>query len=179
MSAQEQRTMTRSSLLCLLPFALGILLWGVLPDELLLAFGPIQLLRLPKHVAVVLIPLAVAALQMLVVWMLARRSRRNIFGSARMSPWLWVVPITCALTGMIILGGTALSLLSVPRLLCLVGAGAAFGLSYLVPTLSYGFACAALPGMARSLCAWRRSSRTLTSVMLALTVAFSLLFLLL
>ena len=92
MSAQEQRALTQSSLLCLVPFALGLLLWGLLPEELVFGFGPFALLRLPKVVAVILVPLVLAALHVIVTLAHSRRTKGYIFGPARMSPWLWAVP---------------------------------------------------------------------------------------
>ena len=177
MSAQEQRALTQSSLLCLVPFALGLLLWGFLPEELVFGLGPFVLLRLPKAVAVILVPLLLAVLHVIVARVHSRRARGYIFGSARMSPWLWVVSVACAFLGVVSMGASVAPMLSAPRLFCLMGAGVALGLSYAVPSMSYGFACAVLPSFARSLCEWRRSSRTLTSLSMACAVVCALLFL--
>jgi hypothetical protein len=177
MSAQEQRALTQSSLLCLVPFALGLLLWGLLPEELVFGFGPFVLLRLPKVVAVILVPLVLAALHVIVTLAHPRRTKGYIFGPARMSPWLWVAPAACAFLSVISMSVSVVPMLSVPRLFCLMGAGVALGLSYAVPSMSYGCACAVLPPFARSLCEWRRSSRTLTSLSMACAVVCALLFL--
>ena len=160
MTRRDQHTLAVTSLTCLAPMLLGIALWGLLPDAILMGYGFDSAPRYaPKALMLIGLPLLMAGVQALSVYYSTTRSRGYIFARPRSWQFLyWVLPVL-TLVLYFVMVEPSLGLLLTPRR---IGFGLlACGLLLLglcLPSMSYATARLLVFPRPRSIRAWRRQS---------------------